>query len=170
MIFNHIVKRLQHLQQISFFLLQQVWFVFTQNMLTLPEETFAHIYLMYFDFKPIPQNSKETTGAKMLSFLYKLHEKDSGTAVFLWILRKCFIEHLRVTAYVGHGVRLREMSQYCFNDLFERMLNLKDLFRSMEFIKLYLINFFFNISMYIWQTKQMLFLLFLYVPSIFKLP
>ena len=96
---------------------------------------------MYFDFKPIPQNSKETTGAKT-SFSSKLHEKDSGTAVFLWILRKCFIEHLRVTAYVGHGVRLREMSQYCFNDLFERMLNLKDLFRSMEFIKLYLINFF----------------------------
>ena len=54
-----------------------------------------------------------------------------------------------MTAYVGHGVRLCEMSQYCFNDLFEGMLNLKDLFRSMEFIKLYLINFFFNIGMYI---------------------
>ena len=50
-------------------------------MYTLSYETFAHIFLLHFDVKPISQNSQETTCARAL-FLLKLHEKETSVQLF----------------------------------------------------------------------------------------
>ena len=34
-----------------------IWFKYTQNIYTLSQETIAHICLMYFDLKPVSENS-----------------------------------------------------------------------------------------------------------------
>ena len=52
-------------------------------MYTLCYETFAHIYILYFDVKPISQNSQETTCAEA-SFLLKLYEKETPAQLFSW--------------------------------------------------------------------------------------
>ena len=62
---------------------------------------FVFYILTYYGKPPVPEPS----------FLFKLHGKETSVQLFSCEFLRNFwkhylIEHLRVTAYVGHGVRL----------------------------------------------------------------
>ena len=104
-----------HYETTVAFLVNKLFYITTR--LLYIQKTYIHFLkkhlhtfaFLYFEVKSISQNTQETTCAGA-SFLLKLREiKDFSTAVpvnFVKFLRTLLVEHLQVTVYLVHGVRL----------------------------------------------------------------
>ena len=112
---NNIFDHQSHYKTTAAFLVNKLFFYYNKFDLNIHKaytyflrkklHTFA---FLYFDVKPVSQNSEETIYARA-SFLLKLLKKrlqHSGFPVnFANLKEYFFIEQLWATAYVGHGMR-----------------------------------------------------------------